>query len=420
MAILNLAYLVSFVDRTILSLLIEPIKADLGISDTQIALVQGAAFGLFYTLLGIPLGWAVDRYSRKKIIGFGCTLWCLMTAGCGLAGNFVQLFLARMGVGLGEAALSPGAASMIADLFPPQKRALAMSVYAMGGSIGVGVSLLAGGLVVGLVTNAGPAHLPLIGTVAPWQEVLIIVGLSGLVVAAAILLLPEPQRRGAKSAEAATTSELLAFLVSARGQFANQFGGVALFGLVSYALLSWVPALFTRVHGWTAEEVGLRYGAVFLVFGAAGALAGGWLTARFAARGVANYNLRVAAIGVTVLAPFGIAAPLVTNAWLALALMGPVAFCFAVPTGASIAAIQEVTPNRLRGQVAALYYLSIGFIGLMFGPLVVALLTDRVFNDPQRLGWSLALVCAVMQPIAAWLMWRAVSRSLAQQAGTAA
>lgn len=409
--ILSLAYLVSFVDRTILSLLIEPIKADLGISDTQIALLQGAAFGLFYTCLGIPFGWAVDRYSRKWIIGLGCSLWCVMTAACGLAASFGQMFAARLGVGLGEAALSPGAASMIADLFPPKRRALAMSVYAMGGSLGVGLSLLAGGLVVALVSAGGPLVLPVIGLIAPWQAVMIIVGLSGLVVAVAILAMPEPARRGTTGSDHATTRELIAFLKSERGQLGNQFGGIALYGLVSYAVLGWVPSMFTRLHGWTAAEVGLRYGLLFLLCGGGGAVAGGWLAARLARRGVSKYNLRVAAIGVTLLTPFGIAAPLMPNGWLALLLLGPVAFCFAVPTGASIAAIQQVTPNRLRGQVASLYYLTIGLVGLLFGPLSVALLTDQIFHDPQKLGWSLAVVCAVVQPVAAWLMWRAFQRA---------
>ncbi|WP_328591566.1 MFS transporter [Glacieibacterium frigidum] len=406
-AVLNLAYLVSFVDRTILSLLIEPIKADLQISDTQIALLQGAAFGLFYTLLGVPFGWAVDRFSRKWIIGLGCTLWCLMTAACGLAGSFAQLFAARLGVGVGEAALSPGAASLIADLFPPERRALAMSVYAMGASFGVGLSLLAGGLVIGLIGRAGPLVLPLIGPTAPWQAVLLLVGLGGLVVALAILLLPEPARREAAATRLATRGELFAFLWRERVQLGNQFAGIALFGLVSYAILSWVPALFTRLHGWSAADVGLRYGLLFIVFGSSGAVAGGRLAAHFAKRGVANYNLRVAAIGVTALIPFGIVAPLATNAWVVLALLGPVAFCFALPTGASIAAIQHVTPNQLRGQVAALYYLSIGLIGLLLGPLSVALLTDTLFGDPKALGYSLSIVCGVVQPIAAMLVCRA-------------
>jgi MFS family permease len=405
--VLNLAYLVSFVDRTILSLLVEPIKADLNISDTQIALLQGTAFGLFYIILGIPFGWAVDRFSRKSIIGIACTLWCLMTAACGLAGNFVQMFIARLGVGVGEAALSPGAASMIADMFPSNQRAIAMSVYAMGGSLGVGLSLLAGGWVIGLVSAAGTAGLPLIGHLSAWRVVLIIVGVSGLLVGLAILLLPEPARRTPVGQSETEKGAFGRFWKQASPQLAPQFVGIALNGLVAYAVLGWIPAFFTRIHEWSAADVGFRYGLVFLVFGGSGAVFGGWLSGRFVKAGILSPNLLTAFIGVAGIVPFAISAPLVADPWVALALLAPVAFLFAVPTGSSIAAIQDITPGHLRGQAAAYYYLVIGLVGLLLGPLSVALLTDRVFGDPQKLGWSIALVCAVVQPLASLLLWKA-------------
>jgi MFS family permease len=406
-AILNLAYLVSFVDRTILSLLVEPIKADLDFSDIQIALLQGTAFGLFYIVLGIPFGWAVDRYSRKRIIGIACALWCLMTAACGLASGFVQLFVARLGVGLGEAALSPGATSMIADLFPPQRRALAVSVYAMGGSLGVGLSLLAGGWVIGLVNAEASAGLPLVGHLAAWRVVLILVGAMGLLVAGAILLLPEPARREVAPTLSIDWTGLQMFWRHAGAQLVPQFTGIALLGLVAYAVLGWVPAFFTRVHGWTAAEVGLRYGLVFLIFGGGGALTGGWLSGRFIKRGIRGANLLTAVLAATILMPFAIAAPLVADGWLALSLFAPVAFGFAAPTGSSIAALQDITPGPLRGQIAAIYYLILGVVGLLLGPLIVAVLTDTVFADPLKLGWSIAVVCAVVQPVAALALWRA-------------
>jgi MFS family permease len=406
--VLSAAYLVSFVDRTILSLLVEPIKAELGFSDTQIALLQGTAFGLFYTILGVLFGWAVDRYSRKRIIGWACTLWCLMTAACGFAHNFIAMFIARMGVGVGEAALSPGAASMIADMFPPARRALAMSVYAMGGSLGVGLSMIAGGAVIGAMAHVPPLVVPWLGALSPWRMTLVIVGLAGLIVSIAIALLREPARRGV-TASGPVAGDLRAFLKAARPQLLPQFIGIALFGLTAYAILSWVPAMFIRLHGWTAPEVGWRFGFVFLVFGGSGALIGGWLASRLAARGVRQANLLVAFGGIAALTPFGVAAPLLGSGWLALALLAPVAMCFAIPTGASIAAIQETTPGQLRGQVAALYYLVIGVIGLVFGPLTVAVLTDHVFANPLKIGWSLAIVTLAIQPLAAWSLWRARS-----------
>jgi MFS family permease len=406
-AVLGLAYLVSFVDRTILSLLIEPIKGELRISDTQIALLQGTAFGLFYITLGVPFGWAVDRWPRTRVIGFGCALWCAMTAVCGIASSFAQLFLARLGVGVGEAALSPGAASMIADLFPPRRRALAMSVYAMGASLGAGLSMIAGGLIIGWAGSATAVTVPIAGPLAPWRLVLVMVGIFGLLVAVAVLALGEPVRRTGPLNHVGEPQALIPFLRSTGGLLGPQFVGIALYGLVSYAVLSWVPAIFIRLHGWTAPQTGLRFGIVFLVFGGLGALAGGGLSAALARKNVGGFNLLTALVGVTVMTPFVIAAPLVENGWVALALLAPVAFCFAVPTGASIAAVQEVTPPGLRGQVAALYYLVIGLVGLLLGPLSVAVLTDDVFQDPLKIGWSLATVCLIVQPLAIGSLWLA-------------
>lgn len=404
-ALLNLAYVVSFIDRTIISLLVEPIKADLGLSDTQLALLQGAAFGLFYTAAGLPLGWMIDRYNRKLIVGLGCTAWCLMTAACGLATGFWQLFLARLGVGLGEATLSPGAASLIADLFPPERRARAMSVYMMGGSLGVGLALIVGGSVIGWVARFGT-----LGGLTLWQTVFVVVGLAGLVIALPLLLMPEPPRRETLMRDEVgrpTLAETLAFLTARRAALMLHFSAFALFSIVAYAMLSWTPSFFVRTFGWTAQEVGLRYGLVFLIFGACGALAGGVLAGWLRRLGMIDANLRAAAVGVIGLVPFAVAAPLVANPWVSLALFGLVAFFFALPSAGSIAAVQEATPNEFRGQVSALYYLAIGASGLLIGPLVVAGLTDGIFGE-QGIGASLALASALLGPVAAVLILSAL------------
>lgn len=195
LAVLMLAYTVSFVDRTILSLLIPPIQRDLGISDTQVSLLAGFAFAIFYTLMGIPLGRIADRYNRRNLIAVGITVWCLMTAACGLARTYWELFLARVGVGIGEAALSPAAYSMISDLFPRDQLGRAIAIYSIGLPIGSGVALLIGALVVGMVANVPPITLPLVGTLYAWQLTFLLVGLPGLIVALLVLALREPQRR---------------------------------------------------------------------------------------------------------------------------------------------------------------------------------------------------------------------------------
>lgn len=193
--VLTVAYLLSFLDRQILALLVGPIRQDLDISDTQVSLLGNLAFGIFYTLLGLPLGRAADRFSRRGIIAAGVATWCLMTAACGLARNFVQLFLARVGVGVGEAALNPAALSMISDYFPRRTRGRALTFYNMGVSLGVGVALIFGGQVIAWVAAAPPVELPGIGVLRAWQTVFILVGLPGLLIALLMLTVREPVRR---------------------------------------------------------------------------------------------------------------------------------------------------------------------------------------------------------------------------------
>ncbi|MFQ5636261.1 MAG: MFS transporter, partial [Gammaproteobacteria bacterium] len=195
-SILVVAFIFSFIDRIIIALLVEPIKRDLGISDFGIGMLQGLAFAVFYALVGIPIGRWADRYSRRWIIGVGIFLWSVMTAGCGLAKNFWQLFLARVGVGVGEAALSPAAYSMISDYFPRHKLGRALGVYQAGAFVGAGLSFLVGGLVIRYVMGAEGLSLPLIGEVRPWQMVFFAVGFPGIAVALLMRTVGEPERRG--------------------------------------------------------------------------------------------------------------------------------------------------------------------------------------------------------------------------------
>ena len=195
--VLMLLYVCSFADRQILSLLVAPIKRDFGMSNTQIGLLQGLAFAILYTTLGLPLGWLADRMSRRRIIAFGVFFWSLAATACGMAANATQLFLARVGVGVGEATLSPSAYSLITDYFKPEKLGRAFGIYNMGITIGSGVALIAGGLVVSWVSTAGESFtLPIVGTVRAWQMVFIVTGAPGLLLCLLMFTVPEPPRRG--------------------------------------------------------------------------------------------------------------------------------------------------------------------------------------------------------------------------------
>lgn len=402
--VLTLAYVVSFVDRQIISLLIEPIKADFGLTDTQLALLQGMAFAIFYAVMGVPLGWLADRISRRGLIAGGVGVWCLATAGCGLAGTFGQLFGARLLVGAGEAALSPAAMSMFGDLFPREKRGLPIGVYAMAAALGAGLALMAGGAVIHAVADAETVTLPVVGALKPWQAAFVIVGLAGLVLLPLLATVPEPPRRATAATAAAGDAGIAAFLWQNRAFYARHYLGITLYAVATYAVLAWVPVYFMRVHGWSAAETGFRYGFLLFVFGGLGTVLGGWIATRLHARRVPAPPLLVVVGSVVGVVPFLVAAGLVADPWVALVLFGAAMLFLTGPGGTAIQAIQDATPGRFRGRASALYYVFSSIVGLSLGPLSVAIFTDYVFGDPKAIGIAISIVSGVLLPAAAWLV----------------
>lgn len=406
--VLSLAYTLSFIDRTIISLVIEPIKADLHLSDTQIALLQGLAFGLFYAVMGLPLGWLVDKLSRRRLITAAISFWCVMTAACGAAGHFWHLFIARMGVGAGEAGLSPAAISMISDYFPPERRALPIGVYSAASAAGAGLALVLGGAVVAAIGRMPPQSLPLFGPVSAWQAVFIMVGLAGLVIALLMLTVTEPARRSgppSASAQAApTTDTLLRHIRMAPGFFVTLTLGMALYTALVYAILSWTPAALMRGFGWGPGEVGLKYGMIVLVCGAGGTIFGGWLSGLLQRRGVQAAALWISGLAMVAAGPALALATSITTPVAAMALFAPAMFIFTMPGGLAIAAIQQAVSAAVRGRASAAYYLVLGIVGLALGPLTVALLTDHLFADPAAVGRSLAVTAMIYGPISGLLV----------------
>lgn len=389
--ILFLAYTLSFVDRTILSLLIEPMKRDMGLTDTQISLLQGLAFSLVYTVAGVPIAMVADRRSRKGIVAVGVGFWSVATALCGLAGNFWQLFLARMGVGVGEASLGPCAYSLIADMFPEERRGRAMAIYGAGVKVGAGMALVIGGSVVGYAAAVGSIDTPF-GPLRAWQLVFVIVGLPGLIVAALAMTIPEPARaQGA----AASGPPVLPFVRANARAIAWHFIGLGLCATTAVAVTSWVPSFYIRVHGFTAAEIGWMLGLILLITGTLGAYAGGALSDWWSRRGHADATLRAAFLGIGVSTLFGPAAMLVPSAMLSLVML-TVATAFAAfcaPAGG--AALQRLVPGPYRARMAALFLLVVTLLSGVLGPISVALATDYLFGDDHAIGWSLALVLAV-------------------------
>lgn len=406
-AVLLLAYIFSFLDRSIISLLVIPIEHDLGIGDTEVSLLQGFSFALCYALLGLPIARVVDSRSRRGVIAMGILFWSLMTAGCGLAGRFWHLFLARVGVGAGEAALLPGATSLLADYFPPRRRGLALGVFATGIFLGSGLALIVGGLLIKALEGKSFA-LPLLGQLHTWQIVFFAVGLPGALVALLMLTVREPPRIGMAGARDALGKglpirEVGAYLKSNFHTFMCHNLGFTMLAFSAYAASAWIPTMFVRTHGWTAAQTGVRFGIVALIVGPLGSIAGGWLSDRLETRGRRDGKFRVGMIAALGSIPVAIAFPLIPDPLVSLLLIVPFFFCVSFVWGLAPAALQEIMPNQMRGQATALYTGFLNLVGLGLGPTSVAVVAEFVLGDSNRLNVAMAIVVPVAALLAALL-----------------
>jgi len=420
--VLTFVYIFSFIDRQILNLLVRPIRRDLGITDFQMSLLMGFSFALFYTLFGIPLGRLADSRSRRTIMAVGFAVWSVMTAGCGLAKNFVHMLLLRVGVGVGEAALSPAAYSIITDYFPPKRRATAISVYSMGIYIGSGVAFIVGGLVAALASTQQTWDLPIVGATRPWQVVFFIVGLPGVLLSLLVYTVREPVRRGIKTLMSsdgkarvakAPMSEVIAYLKQNRRTLLCHNVGFGLLSFSSYGSSAWIPTFFVRNHGWTEAQAGQVYGWIVAIASTIGIVMGGRLADWMVERGYKDATLRVGLFAALAWLPFGLVYPLVPNGYWAAALLVPAAFLASAPFGVSAAAIQQMMPNSMRGQASAIYLFTINLIGLGLGPSAVAAATDFVFEDDQAVRYSLVSVATFAHLGSTTLLWAGLKPFLA-------
>ncbi len=398
--VLSVAYAFAILDRSVLSLLVQPIERDLGINDTQMGLLGGAAFGLFYATLGLPIGWLADRASRRNILAIGIMLWSIATATCGLTQNYIQLFLARMSVGVGEATLAPSASSMVADLFSPKDRPKAFGIFVMGTAFGTGLASLMGALVIGMLLSTPDIELPIIGHIRAWQAVFFIVGLPGLLVAALMMSVPEPMRRGHLTGTGrASTADVLRFMGTRPLAYATAFLGPMMIIMAIYGSIQWSASFFIRAHGWSPQQYGLLAAPFMTTAGIISALTSGCVTGFFSKRD------RHTAPIMTIL--LGVIGSGVTYVFMPFAPTGAIAFFISFlgslfsnwPSAAAYTALNQITPNEMRAQVTSLYNLTIGLSGLTLGPLVVGALTDHVFKDPAMIGYALGAtygVCAIL------------------------
>ena len=412
--VLTFVYIFSFIDRTLLNLLVAPIRRDLNINDTEMSLLMGMAFALFYTVFGIPLGRMADSKSRRGLIAVGFVVWSLFTAGCGLAKNFWQMLLMRIGVGVGEASLSPAAYSLIYDYFPPHRRATALSVYGTGIYLGGGLALLLGGVVIKLASAQESWVLPIIGETRPWQIIFLVVGLPGVIFSLLLFTVREPLRRGMRQVRDAAGAlkqveiplrEVVTYIRANKVTFLCHNLGISLFAVSTYGAKAWIPTFFVRTHHWTSGDIGIQFGAILAVCGTIGIISGGRLADYLASRGHREANLRIMSLAPIFAAPISLAFPLVESSTLALALLVPLMFLMSAPYGCAPAAITQIMPAPMRGQAAALYLFVNVLIGLGCGPTAIAVMTDYVFHDDAMLRYSLAIVTATAQVASAIILW---------------
>ncbi len=402
-AVLFVVQLFSFLDRQALSLLISPIKSDLGLNDTQVSLVIGLGFALSYAIAGIPIGRLVDRYPRPMILATGLAVWSVCTAGCGFVRSFGQLALFRSGVGIGEATATPVVISLLGDYFKPTKRGLAFGIFAMSVYVGIGLSLVVGGAIIKAFDGLQFVNVPILGAIKPWQVVFLIIGPPGLLVLPLVLMLKEPRGRAARSiisAQNASTSPTLAEVGRHYRThwvaFATQHFASAMLAMLFYGVSSWVPEFLRRTYGMPIANAGFAFGMVTVAAGAIGVLTGGIVSDHLLKRGKLDARLRTTLCAALLAVPFAALFPVASTPMMSLALVFIMILCTSTISTVGSTGVQELAPPRMRGTASAIYLLVFNGIGLSLGPTIFALLTDHVFGDSQMLWRSLSIAAPCM------------------------
>jgi MFS family permease len=401
LGVLFIVMMLNFLDRQIISILAEPIKRDLGLSDTQIGLMSGLSFALFYTTLAVPVATLADRWNRSRIIAIAVAIWSLMTVLCGLANNFLQLFLARIGVGVGEAGSGPATHSLIADLFPPDRRAGALGIVGMSIPIGAFIAYSAGGWI---AEQFG------------WRYAFIIAGLPGIIIALVMWITVRDPRGKVTLAEAmkpdpnkASFKEAIAEL-SGKPAYWHLVASGALIQFVSYGLASFYGGLFVRVHGIGYAELGWKLGLMVGLSGALGAWIGG-KAGDILGRRNPSFPLIIASLILVVAAPGMVAAIYAGNVNLAIILLSIPTFAATFYYGPVFAAVQVLATDYTRALAVAIYLLIAGIIGLGLGPVFAGVVSDMFagqagFTEASALQMALAIL-ALFNIWAGFHIWRA-------------
>ena len=410
--LLMLFYVLSFLDRQIIAVLIEPIKTDLSLSDVQISLLGGISFVIFYSTAGVFVGRLADSVSRPALIGFGVFLWSATTACCGLASKFWHLLFFRMGVGLGESALLPSSLSLIADYFPRRQLATPTSVFMLGAPIGIGLAFAGGGYLYGiardLVVSPGWQQLPIVGDLAPWKLVLVAIGAIGMLMALLMFSVREPRKKTSRkqgSQHAATLDQVKKYFFQHWQAIGGLYVGMSFISLASYSQGFWDITFLSRTYGWDPVAGSVWYGGVQLVGGVVGMLAGGYFADRLTSKGIKGSSVVMVLVGAGMAFPFSIAYPLMPTANVSLMVMFFAILGNSMAFACTASAIQKLFPSRMLGLAAGIYFFVSNAVGIGIGPTAVAAITDYVLDDTQLIRYSLASVGSVSRASAFLLVF---------------
>jgi MFS family permease len=399
--VLIVVYTFNFIDRQIVSILAGPIKAELGLTDTQLGLMVGVAFGLFYATLAVPIAWLADRYSRVWIMTLSFGIWSLFTAGCGIAGNFWQIFVSRLGVGIGEAGGVAPAYSLIADYFPRGARARAMALYSFAIPIGSALGVLFGGLVASAVD---------------WRSAFLIVGATGVVLAPLFRLALRDPVRGAHDEDvrvaAAPFGDVFRLLLRKPSFFLLSLAASS-GSLLGYGLIAWLPSFFERSFGMALQERAVFYAEILLLGGVGGIWLGGWLADRLGERSKRAYAL-IPGCAALLSAPFFLLAILSTAKWVAFVLFLIPQALSLVWLGPVIACVQQLVPPSMRSTASAIFLLINNLIGLCVGPVFFGRVSDalRPYYGAESLRYAIVIGLGfyVLSAVLFWLASRRLER----------
>jgi len=403
-----LVAIMSQIDRGVLALFVQPMKRDFHLSDTQVSVLLGAAFTLFYVVGGPPLSRLADRGVRRSVIAGCLTVWSTATALCGFAQNFWAFFASRAIIGASESGCGPASLSLISDTVPKEKLPRAYAIYNSGFLGGAALSLLFGGILLGLLADVKPIEIDGLGRIYNWQLVFFFLGIPGFLIALVFFLtVPEPARKGGTRPNGYSLKEVFALVNSQRAFHLPLIIGVLAMGFQNYGLIAWMPAFYERTYGWGPAKIGTLMGVISLVGGTIGLFAGAWL-AEALGRRRDDANLRVLFLAQALPIPLLIAAPLMPNGWLALGLASVGAMLGAMGAAGFNAALNTAVPNEMRSQINVTYFILQNAIAGSLGPTLVALATDYVAHSEADLRYVIAALRLVLGPICAFALWKAL------------